>query len=74
MADPALIAEINRAIRAGKAQSLNGNPIRQELDHGLINADQSLLYPISNEIPTLVSDAAIELVPYQKEPSSSPRQ
>lgn len=72
MADSALIAEINVAIQAGKAQSLNGNPIRQNLDHGLINADRSLLYPIFNEIPTLVSDAAIDLVPYQKEPSASP--
>jgi uncharacterized protein YbaR (Trm112 family) len=63
MADDALIERINRAIAAGEMSNSLGRKLDKPLDGGLIREDGLVLYPIINEIPILLVDEAIALLP-----------
>ena len=56
-----LIRELNTQIERGAARNRIDRKITRPLDGGLINEDQSLLYPIWDSIPTLIADEAIAL-------------
>jgi len=56
-----LLARINRAIAAGKAENLSGRAIEEPLSGGLVRQDEALLYPIVDDIPVLLIDEAIAL-------------
>ena len=56
-----LIARLNRAIALGRLQNRAGEKLKTPLEGGLLRADQSLLYPIMDDIPMLLVDEAIYL-------------
>ena len=60
-ADEALLSEVNRAIRAGTVRNRVGAPVEQPLDAALVREDETLLYPVVDEIPVLLADEAISL-------------
>jgi len=61
LADNALIARINDAIRAGRLRNEAGRELDETIDGGLIRAHGDLLYPILDGIPVLLRDEAIEI-------------
>jgi uncharacterized protein YbaR (Trm112 family) len=61
IADNQLVARLNRAIAAGGAKNRAGRPLEQPLVGGLVRADNTLLYPIVDDIPVLLADEAIPL-------------
>ncbi len=60
-ADEQLLARLNRAISAGQIENRGGHPVDEPLQDGLVRQDKTLLYPIIDEIPVLLTDEAIPL-------------
>ncbi|MCC6492605.1 MAG: Trm112 family protein [Pirellulales bacterium] len=65
LAEPELLARINRSIEANTAVNLAGERLRKRLDGGLIREAGDLLYPVIDHIPVMLPDEAIDLAPYQ---------
>ena len=61
LADEATLARVNRAISAGAAKNLAGEPLAKPLDGGLVREAGDLLYPIVDQIPVMLPDEAIDL-------------
>jgi uncharacterized protein len=56
-----LLARINAAVAAGRLTNRAGHKVERSLDSGLVRADQTVLYPIVDEIPMLLVDEGIPL-------------
>jgi len=63
LAEPAVLATLNRQIAAGSLANRSGRTIREPLEGGLIRADGQFLYPIRQEIPVMLAEEAIPLAP-----------
>lgn len=61
VADAQIVARVNRAIAAGRVTNRVGRLVDQPIGGGLIRADKTLLYPISDGIPVLLADESIPL-------------
>ncbi|MCS7336886.1 MAG: hypothetical protein NZ739_01420 [Verrucomicrobiae bacterium] len=61
LAEPGLIAELNRQIAAGTLRNRAGQPVAERIDGGLVRADGKFLYPIRNGIPVMLVAEAIPL-------------
>ncbi|MFO0914247.1 MAG: hypothetical protein U0795_14910 [Pirellulales bacterium] len=53
------LVQLNRRVLAGEVVNQIGQPVPRPLDAALVNLDQSLVYPVWNEIPQLVAEEAI---------------
>jgi uncharacterized protein YbaR (Trm112 family) len=62
-AAPALIEQLNTAIRAGSVQNRAGKKVEEPLEAGLARQDGACLYPVRRGIPLMLIDEAIPLVP-----------
>jgi uncharacterized protein YbaR (Trm112 family) len=61
LADDALLAELNGAIAAGRIVNKAGEAVEAPLEAGLLRQDRLVLYPIVDDIPVLLPNAAISL-------------
>jgi uncharacterized protein YbaR (Trm112 family) len=61
LADSALVARINGAIRAGWLRNRGDQTVVEPLDGGLIRQDNAIVYPIVRDIPVLLADEGIPL-------------
>jgi uncharacterized protein YbaR (Trm112 family) len=61
LADQPLMAQINRAIAAGRLKNRAGQTLSRSLDGGLVREDHAVLYPIIDQIPILLFDEGIFL-------------
>ena len=66
-ADANLCQQINEAIEAGKIRNRLGRGVDRRVDEGLINEERTLLYPVYDEVPQLLREAAIELSQLEQE-------
>jgi uncharacterized protein YbaR (Trm112 family) len=63
LADVALIERLNQSIVRGELKNAAGQAVVKPLDGGLLRADGRVLYPIVDEIPILLPDEAIGVIP-----------
>ena len=61
VADRKLVARLNEAIAAGRIANQRGQAVEEPLAGGLVCRDDTLLYPIVDDIPVLLIDEAISL-------------
>jgi uncharacterized protein YbaR (Trm112 family) len=61
MADAALVARLNAAIAARALVNCAGQPIERPIQGGLVRQDGRMLYPVIDDIPSLLADRAIPL-------------
>ncbi len=61
VASSELVERLNTAVAAGALTNKAGRKVEHRLDGGLVRADETLLYPIVEEIPMLLVDEAIPL-------------
>jgi uncharacterized protein YbaR (Trm112 family) len=59
-AETELVDKINSGIDAGTVRNRGAETVESRLDGGLLNQDNTLLYPIFGEIPCLLIEEAIE--------------
>ena len=60
-ATAAELATVHQAMAAGAARNRAGQPVTEAIDGGLVAADGSVLYPVRQGIPILLSGEAIPL-------------
>ena len=61
MADSALVKKLNDAVASGRLKNKGNKPVSEQLDGGLIRADQKILYPIRENIPVMLIEEGIPL-------------
>jgi len=61
VADQALIDRLNVAIDKGKLKDKSGSVVAPRLHTALVRADDVVAYPVWDDMPRLLVDAAIEL-------------
>ncbi len=64
LADDAMLDRVNAGITAQAVLSRISDPVSEPLEAGLLNADHTLLYRISEGIITLLASEAIEVWEY----------
>jgi uncharacterized protein YbaR (Trm112 family) len=62
LADSTLLAQLNRGVADRSLHNVGGQPIEETFDTALVNADQTLVYPVIDRIPVMVPGEAIRLV------------
>lgn len=60
---------VNRAIKAGNTQAVNGMVLTQPLTQGLITTDGKLIYRIEDDIPVMLADEAISALQFHEFPA-----
>lgn len=61
MAEPALLAKINKLISGGSCTNAGGKKVVDPLDAGLVREDGKVLYPIRDDIPVLLIDEGLKV-------------
>jgi uncharacterized protein len=61
VAEPAVLARLNRAIAQGQVRNRGGHLVKSPLEAGLVREDKTLLYPIVDGIPVMLIDEAIAM-------------
>lgn len=60
-AAPELIQQINLAIQAGTLLTVDGQPVQQAIEGGWVSETQARLYPLRDQIVSLLSTQALDL-------------
>lgn len=61
LADAILIDKLNAAVTRGGLKNKGKRPVSEQMDAGLIRADEKLLYPIREGIPVMLIEEGIPL-------------
>lgn len=61
LADLSLVKKLNEAIGRGGLKNRGKKPVLEQLDGGLVRADQKILYPIRENIPVMLIEEGIPL-------------
>ena len=61
LADQALIHTLNAAVARGQLKNKGNKPVSAPIDGGLIREDQSIVYPIRDNIPVMLIEEGIPL-------------
>ena len=61
LADTELVTELNQRVQKGVLLSRSGENVKKKIDEGLIREDGKILYPVRQNIPTLLIEQGIQL-------------
>ena len=62
-AGAALVEKLNGQIATGTLRNRGGQSVKEKLDDALLRADGKLLYVIRQDIPVMLMDEAIPILP-----------
>lgn len=73
-ADPNLIERVNRAIADQVLVTVDGQPVEQMIEGGWVSAQTQRLYPIRDQIVSLLAQQALDLtsLPGPNDTTSNP--
>jgi uncharacterized protein YbaR (Trm112 family) len=60
-ADAALLARLNSSIASGSLKNRSGQVVTATLDAALVRQDDTVLYPVRDDIPIMLIDESIPL-------------
>jgi uncharacterized protein YbaR (Trm112 family) len=60
-ADAALLARVNSSIASGSLKTRSGQVVSAALDAALVRQDDTVLYPVRDDIPIMLIDESIPL-------------
>ena len=60
-ADAALLAQLNQRIKTGKLVNRSGQLVERPLEEALVRADGTMLYLVTDGIPIMLADEAVDL-------------
>ena len=61
IAEESLVQRLNAAIESGRLRDHCEQRVKLPIDGGLVTADQQRMYPIRDQIPTMIADESIPL-------------
>lgn len=61
VAESALVDKLNAAVARGGLKNKGKKPVSEQMEGGLIRADQKILYPIREGIPVMLIEEGIPL-------------
>jgi uncharacterized protein YbaR (Trm112 family) len=61
LADAVLVDKLNEAVTRGSLKNNGKKAVSEQMDGGLIRADQKILYPIRGGIPVMLIEEGIPL-------------
>ena len=61
LADTELVTELNQRVQKGVFLSRSGEDVKEKIDEGLVREDGKILYPVRQNIPTLLIEQGIQL-------------
>ena len=61
LADTKLVTELNQRVQKGVLLSRSGEGVKEKMDKGLVREDGKILYPVRQNIPTLLIEQGIQL-------------
>ena len=63
LAGPQLLEKLNAQITSGTVRNRGGQSVTEKIESGLVRADGKFLYPMRRNIPVLLVDEALPLMP-----------
>ena len=60
-ADASVVERLNGEIESGTLRDAGGDPVTEKLDGGLVRKDGTLLFPVIDGIPVMLTERAIQL-------------
>jgi len=60
LASDEILSKLNERVRSGTLVNRAGEPVKEELEAGLLRLDGKVLYPVRDGIPIMLTEEAIE--------------
>jgi uncharacterized protein YbaR (Trm112 family) len=57
--EPAAVERLNQRIVQGEVKTKDGRPVSEKIDGGLLRKDQTVVYPIRDQIPIMLIEEGI---------------
>ncbi|MEX0828908.1 MAG: Trm112 family protein [Nitrospirales bacterium] len=57
--EPNLVEQLNQQIEKGELQTIGGQPVTEKIDGGLLRRDETVVYPIRDQIPVMLIEEGI---------------
>lgn len=54
-----LVEQLNQRIEKGELKTKGGNPVTEKIDGGLLRNDETVVYPIRDQIPIMLIEEGI---------------
>jgi uncharacterized protein YbaR (Trm112 family) len=57
--EPNLVEQLNQQIEKGALKTKGGQPVTEKIDGGLLRRDETVVYPIRDQIPIMLIEEGI---------------
>ena len=57
--EPNLVEQLNQQIAKGELKTKGGQPVTEKIDGGLLRKDETVVYPIRDQIPIMLIEEGI---------------
>ena len=57
--EPNIVEQLNQQIEKGELKTRGGKPVTEKIDGGLLRSDETVVYPIRDQIPIMLIEEGI---------------